>query len=464
MLELKNKQYQESLVSKWAPVLDAGKGIEDEQKRISTAMVLESTQKDFEKRGMVTEAETGMGTGGTVNNGANPVNPADNGVLGGGRQGDNNWPSIVIPTVRRIFPELMAHELVGVQPMTGPIGFAFALRAKYGENGQLGVGNLDGSANEIGYNTVKTDYTGVSGALPTSANGGGDNYWSSYLGADYSDFNGQGQTTQNGEYVNINEKYPMAKFDLVKAAVEAKSRKLAANWSPELAEDMMAMHGVDVDGEMINILTYEVGAEIDRQLLTEMVKSSITGGMTSNWSPVSADGRHQLERISTLMTQINDKSNEIATNTRRGSANFVITSPKVTAVIQRLNSNAFVSANGASMPSVPGTGVGSLVKVGLINDGTQLLIRDTFAQGNFALLGYKGNSPWDAGVIYNPYIPLQLMRAVKDADFTPEVGVRTRYGVMGNVWGSANYYQFIAINDLTDTSLIGDQGGRVFTY
>ena len=356
----------------------------------------------------------------------------------------------------------MAHELVGVQPMTGPIGFAFALRAKYGNNGLLGDGTLRRS-DEIGYNNMDTRYTGASGLLATSADGGTDNYWSSYLGADYSDFNGQGQNTADGEYVDINDKYPMAKFDLVKAAVEAKSRKLAANWSPELAEDMMAMHGVDVDGEMINILTYEVGAEIDRQLLTEMVKSAITGQMTSSWSPVSADGRHQLERISTLMTQINDKSNEIATNTRRGSANFVITSPKVTAVIQRLNSNTFVSANGASMPSVPGTGVGSLVKVGLINDGTQLLIRDTFAQGDFALLGYKGNSPWDAGVIYNPYIPLQLMRAVKDADFTPEVGVRTRYGVMGNVWGSENYYQFIAINDMTGQTLEAD-GGRVFTY
>jgi len=163
------------------------------------------------------------------------------------------------------------------------------------------------------------------------------------------------------------------------------------------------------------------------------------------------------------MTSINDKSQEIATATRRGSANFVITSPKVTAVIQRLNSNSFVSSNNASMPSVPETGVGSLVKVGLINDGTQLLIRDTFAGGNFALLGYKGNSPWDAGVIYSPYIPLQLMRAIKDSDFTPEVGVRTRYGVMGNVWGSSNYYQFIAINDLTDTHLAAD-GGRVFMY
>ena len=459
MLELKNKQYQESLVSKWAPVLDAGKGIEDEQKRISTAMVLESTQKDFEKRGMVTEAETGMSTG--VNGGANPVDPATNGVLG---TGDNNWPSIVIPTVRRIFPELMAHELVGVQPMTGPIGFAFALRAKYGSNGQLGVGDIDGSGNEIGYNTNDTRYTGTTGAI-SGSDVSGEDYWSNYLGdtTTFNQFNGRGQDTQAGEYANINEGYPMAKFDLVKAAVEAKSRKLAANWSPELAEDMMAMHGVDVDGEMINILTYEVGAEIDRQLLTEMVKSAITGNMTSTWSPVSADGRHQLERISTLMTQINDKSNTIATNTRRGSANFVITSPKVTAVIQRLNSNTFVSANGASMPSVPGTGVGSLVKVGLINDGNQLLIRDTFAQGDFALLGYKGNSPWDAGVIYNPYIPLQLMRAVKDADFTPEVGVRTRYGVMANVWGSENYYQFIAVNDMTSSTLAAD-GGRVFTF
>jgi len=456
MIELQDKQYQEQLVTKWSPVLDAGDPITNPQKRISTAMVLESTQKDFEKRGMITEDESGMGVG-VAGNGT-----ASTGVLG---TSDYHWPSIVIPTVRRIFPQLMAHELVGVQPMTAPIGFAFALRAKYGANGQLGVGNLDLSTTELGYNTVDTRYTGVSGLLDGTAASATTtlDFWSSYFGAANTTFRGQGQSTATGEYATLNGTYPMAKFDLIKAGVEAKSRKLAANWSPELAEDMMAMHGIDVDGEMINILTYEVGAEIDRQLLTEMVKSAITGGKTSTWTPVSADGRNQIERIGTLMTSINDKSQEIATATRRGSANFVITSPKVTAVIQRLNSNSFVSSNNASMPSVPETGVGSLVKVGLINDGTQLLIRDTFAGGNFALLGYKGNSPWDAGVIYSPYIPLQLMRAIKDSDFTPEVGVRTRYGVMGNVWGSSNYYQFIAINDLTDTHLAAD-GGRVFMY
>jgi len=455
MVELQDKQYQENLVKKWGPVLDAGEAINEEQKRISTAMVLEATQKDFEKRGLVTE-EAGMGTG-IAGDGT-----AATGVLG---PNDYHWPSIVIPTVRRIFPKLMAHELVGVQPMTGPIGFAFALRAKYGSNGQLGVGNLDQSSSEIGHSTVDTRYTGVSGLLAGTEASATTNvdYWSSYFGTDNVNFRGQGQTTANGEYADVNGTYPMAKFDLIKAAVEAKSRKLAANWSPELAEDMMAMHGVDVDGEMINILTYEVGAEIDRQLLTEMVKSAITGGKTSTWSPVSADGRNQIERIGTLMTQINDKSQDIATATRRGSANFVITSPKVTAVIQRLNSNAFVSSNSAGMPSVPETGVGSLVKVGLINDGTQLLIRDTFAQGNFALLGYKGTSPWDAGIVYAPYIPLQLMRATKDADFTPEVGVRTRYGVMGNVWGSENYYSFIAIDGLTGETCNAD-GSRYFMY
>jgi hypothetical protein len=455
MVELMDKQYQEGLVQKWGAVLDAGESITDEQKRISTAMVLESTQKDFEKRGLVTE-EAGMGTG-IAGDGS-----ASTGVLG---PNDYHWPSIVIPTVRRIFPQLMAHELVGVQPMTAPIGFAFALRAKYGTNGQLGVGNLDQSGNEIGYNTVDTRYTGVSGLLQgTEASASTDqDYWKSYFGTSNTEWRGQGQVTANGEYAQVNNDYPMAKFDLIKAAVEAKSRKLAANWSPELAEDMMAMHGIDVDGEMINILTYEVGAEIDRQMLTEMVKSAITGGKTSTWTPVSADGRNQLERIGTLMTQINEKTQDIATATRRGSANFCITSPSVTAVLQRLNSNAFVANQGATMPSLPATGVGSLVKVGLINDGTQLLVRDTFAQGDYAMLGYKGSSPWDAGIIYSPYIPLQLMRATKDADFTPEVGVRTRYGVMGNVWGSENYYQFIAIEDMKNTTLAGD-GSRVFTY
>jgi len=447
MFGLVDKKYQSTVLNKWDGILEAGASIGNESTKLSTAMVLETTQRDFIRKGLLTE--TGMSVGDTNVGGGDT-----SGMLATGQM---NWPSIVIPMVRRIFPTLTAHELVGVQPMNGPIGFAFAFRAKYGGNGNLGVGNLADSG-EIGHNTMNTAYTGTSGNIGATVTSG--DYWAAYSGDSGA---GGGQATATGEYATVDGTYPSATFDFIKKGVEAKTRKLAAHWSPELAEDMQAMHGVDVESEMINILTYEIGAEIDRQLISEQVKAAIAGGNTSTWTPVSADGRNQLERIATLLTEVVDRSNTIATNTRRGAGNFVVASPKVTTVLQRLGSNAFVRADNAAMPSVPANGIGALVKVGLINDGSQLLVRDTYAgaSGNYALVGYKGQHPGDSGIIYCPYIPIQLQHAIKDGTLTPEVGARSRYGVMNSVWEAANYYQFIKIDDMTATSL-GADGSRIF--
>jgi len=470
MGELYDNKYAASILNKWNTVLEAGPAIENDQVKLTTAMVLENTERDFRRQGLITE-ETGASVNPTL--GASEVAPATNGVLG---TSDFHWPSIVIPMVRRIFPSLISHEIVGVQPMNGPIGFAFAFRAKYGTNGQLGLGNLDlgtsnantgdlafGNGTEIGYNYVDSRYTGVSAAATAATTG---TMWSAYAGSTGQRFvDGQGQTTGAGEYNDVNSTYPMAKFELVKAAVEAKTRKLAANWSPELAEDMMAMHGIDVEAEMINILTYEIASEIDRQLLNEQVKVAITANKTSVWDAVSADGRNQIERIGTLLTQLNLMSNKIAETTRRGSANFCIASTRVTSLLQRLNAESFTPVTKGAIPSLPNSGVGSLIKVGLINGGAQLLIRDTFAGGNYALLGYKGTHQGDSGVVYCPYIPVQMMKAVKTDNFTPEVGARTRYGVLNNVWGSGNYYQFLALNNLSGVGLAGDDAGtRQFTF
>lgn len=471
MGELFDHKYAEKIVAKWAPVLEAGPSIENDQVKLTTAMVLENTEKDFKRQGLITETNgmVSQGTGG-IAGAADPVAPASNGVLG---TSDFHWPSIVIPMVRRIFPSLISHEIVGVQPMNGPIGFAFAFRARYGANGQLGIGNLDlstsnantgdlsvGNGTEIGYNYVDSRYTGVSADAVTGT------MWQAYTGITGGRFvDGQGQNTGIGEYNNVGDGYPMAKFELIKQSVEAKTRKLAANWSPELAEDMMAMHGIDVEAEMVNILTYEIAAEIDRQLLNEQVKVAITGGKTSVWTPVSADGRNQIERIGTLLTQLNLMSNKIAETTRRGSANFCIASTRVTSVLQRLNANGFAPSAKGSIPSLPNSGVGSLIKVGLINAGAQLLIRDTFAGGDYALLGYKGSHQGDSGVVYCPYIPVQMMKAVRTDNFTPEVGARTRYGVLNNCFGSANYYQFVACQNMSGVGLAGDDDGtRQFTF
>lgn len=473
MNDILDKNVTAKLLAKWAPVLEAGAPITSEAVRISTAMVLENTEKDFRMKGQINEAEAGMidtGSGGIAGS-ASPVNPGANGVLG---VSDFHWPSIVIPMVRRIFPALISNEIVGVQPMSGPVGFAFAFRARYGANGSLGAGDLDlatgaetnppnSTGTEIGYNMVDARFTGTSA---TALTGDAATMWASYTGANPRFVDGEGAHTGLGEYATGNNTYPMARFELLKAAVEAKTRKLGANWSPELAEDMQAMHGIDVESEMINMITYEIAAEIDRQLLNEQVKAAITGQKTSTWTPVSADGRNQIERIGTLLTHLNIKSNQIAETTRRGAANYCVASTRVTSLLQRLNAEAFTPSNKGSIPALPNSGVGALIKVGMINAGSQLMIRDTFAQGDYALLGYKGEHRGDAGVIYCPYIPVQMMKQVNYTNFTPVLGARTRYGVLNSVWGSSNYFQFVSCADMTSVGLAneyGTFGGRVFT-
>jgi len=458
----------QKLKAKWAPVLEAGPAIDSEEKKLTTAMVLETTHRSFVQRGLIVEGDTGMNTG-LAGDGS-----VANGVLGAN---DFHWPSMVIPMVRRIFPALISQEIVGVQPMTGPIGFAFAFRAMYGANGRLGVGDYNPqvpapsngvigtgipnvSGAEIGYNNVFTQYTGASAVAPSDA------YWAAYAGTSIEDGVGAGLGTDS-EYAKLNDKYPMAKFQLIKQGVEAKTRKLGAQWSPEVAEDMMAMHGIDVESEMVNTVTYEIAAEIDRQLLNEQVKVAITGAKTSTWTPVSADGRNQIERIGTLLTHLNTKSNKIAEATRRGSANFCIASTGVTSILQRLAADAFQPSSKGAIPSLPNSGVGSLIKVGLINGGAQLLIRDTFAGGNYALLGYKGEHRGDSGVVYCPYIPVQMIKAMNPETLTPVLGARTRYGVLNNVWGSANYFQFVKIDNLEGAGVAneyGTIGQRVFTF
>jgi hypothetical protein len=430
-------------------------------------------------------------------------------------------PNVVMPLLRRVFPDLMANELVGVQPMNGPIGYALALRAKYNYNGLVGDGHLPEWREIGGVTPPDTRYTGwdktaeseltgdygpygadmpkksnkaladvpsadhdltafhdddlsgdVEGFGPfhkdyaeAAKNPGTDkdgkplpalkkeDFWDAYAGTNAARYSGFGaDVIPQTEYASLLDgTYPTVGFDLIKAGVEAKSRKLAAQWSPELAEDMQAIHGIDVEAEMVNILSYEVGAEIDRQILTAMVKAAITGGSVSVWNPATADGLDQMGRLATLLTKITVEAQAISFRTRRGNANFVVTSPRVTGLLQQMTMNKYVNiTNGGSVPTVPQTGNGSLQKQGLINDGSQLLVRDAYAQGDYVLMGYKGATAQDSGMIYCPYIPLTLTRTQRHDTGTPAILARTRYGLMDSPWDARLYYHFIKITGLSD--------------
>jgi hypothetical protein len=481
------RDYRERVLARWQPVLDADGGITNEEIRISTALVLENTQREG---GIVNESYTGainslggMGAGpsGNSNGGGTFGTDTNYGA------GDSRIPSIVVPTLRRFYPELIAHEIVGVQPMNGPVGFAFAIRAKYGVNGG-GVGGKDapnGANSEIGYNYIDSTFTGTSGLATQQLSGnymqGGtamlpgvgatttaNAYWEAFAGADGSAAslraNGLGANLTDAEWWKIGEDMPMANFAIEKGIVEAKSRKIAANWSLELQEDLMNMHGISMDNEMVRIMGYEIKAEIDRQILGEIVKSTIVGGSDycSHWTPVSADGRNQEERIGTLYTQILLKAQEIAIKTRRGPGNKLVVSPTVAALLERLRDFTGFFAVDQKGSNVNTNVGGQIAKIGTLRQGAIDVYRDTFAGGQYALLTYKGANNMDSGVVYCPYVPFQMMRAIGTQDFSPRIGMRTRYGILSNLYGSALYSSFIKIDGITST--VAADGGRVFTY
>lgn len=471
--------HQRKLLKKWSAILESGKKIESEATKIALAQVLENTRNYYRMKGMLNEAGTPNRAGirGYTPNGVIGQGPVSDkgsaGVMKGansypytnydgtpdGGYGDYYLPNVVMPMLRRIMPDLIANDLVGVQPLNGPVGYALAYRPIYGQNGEVGVGSLTSNA-EIGFNPTDTRWTGSAAltANPPSSDLTAESVqtdaWNAYAGNGIGQWLGTGQEVGTAEYALLGQNYPTVSFGLVKSAVEAKTRKLAAHWSPELAEDMQVMHGIDVEKEMVNTLTYEVGAEIDRQIITEMVKAAITGNSIGEWNPAHADGLDQMGRLATLLTQITVEANQIAVKTRRGNANFVVTTPRICALLQQLSMNKFTSFKTTdAVPTTPDTGVGALAKVGLVNDDQQLLVRDSYAATgsmDYILLGYKGKQPGDSGIIYMPYIPLQLSKVIQPGTFTPSVGARTRYGIMSSPWDAKNYYTFIKVTGMNE--------------
>lgn len=463
--------HQKKLLKRWEKILESGTPIADQNVKTNVALMLENTMQYFKLHGMLNEAGVAQADivgdkakGATVLTGKTGYSAFDGSE---NAYGDFYLPNVVFPMLRRIMPDLLANDLVAVQPLHGPVGFALAFRPTYADKTGIGLGDHADARkvdNEIGYNPVDTTHTGIEGGL-TAVNGdviSGDLTANSFLSAYSNDARWFGQGAKIGEFNEFMElaDYPKVSFNLMKSTVEARTRKLAAHWSPELAEDMQIMHGIDVEREMVNTLTYEVGAEIDRQIVTDMVKAAIVGGSTSTWTPVSADGLDQMGRAATLMMQIAMEAQQIAIRTKRGNANFLITTPRICAMLQMMGMNKFTSfKNGANMPSVPDTGVGALSKIGLINDDSMLLIRDAHVQAadsDYVLMGYKGKQAGDSGIIYCPYVPLQLSKVMQPGSFTPSIGARTRYGLMNNPWDAKNYYAFMKITDMTTPYAWGD--------
>jgi hypothetical protein len=464
-----------SLLEKWAPVLDYSSdnvaAITDDHSRLNTAILLENQEAYCLNEAGVNQAGAGgvFGAAGTASMGhGGAMTPASDFYA----QGDARLPKILIPMIRRTFPELITNEIVGVQPMSGPVGLAFALRYKY-EADSLGADGIDGKAfssserdaagaangKEVGYQELDTRFTGTSS---DKLSGGGE--FGDLLGEDA----GVAEALKNYE---LTGKIPQMVVSFEKTAVEAGTRRLAARWSVELEQDLKNMNGIDIDTELTNAMSYEIQAEIDREMLMRMVQVACVAGDgkgVSTWSPASADGRWMAERNRDLYAKIIVEANRIAIRNRRGAANFLVATPRVCAILEMLPEFQWMQVQG----NVNTQPVG-IARVGNLG-GRFNVYRDTRTEAQhkdyreagadsrntrleYVLLGYKGPEFYDTGIIYCPYIPVMVQRTVGPNDFAPRVGLLTRYGVVDNIFGADLYYHVIVVKNLGDSFTPGTQ-------
>lgn len=458
----------DALLEKWAPVLDYSsdtvKAIDNDTNRINTAILLENQEK-----WCIEESNT-SGTGVFGGNAGGQYSPGTGQIRSGDTYApqDARLPKILIPMIRRTFPELISNEIVGVQPMSGPVGLAFALRYTYQSEtlgtgidgktipqpGQALPGGFNGTVanRELGYQHLDTRFTGTS----STELSGRDGTWA---------FSEQDRgVAQILSAFEITGNIPQVEVKFEKTAVEAGTRRLGARWSVELEQDLKNMNGIDIDSEITNAMSYEIQAEIDREMIMRMIQSALNAGPGAGysfWSPVSADGRWLVERNRDFYQKLIIEANRIAVRNRRGAANFIVATPRVCAILEMLPEFQWVPVQGDV--STQPTGIAKVGSVG----GRFSVYRDTRTevqnqgiygdQGyagapsnpiEYALLGYKGSEFYDTGIIYCPYIPIMVQRTIGPNDFAPRVGLLTRYGVVDNIFGANLYYHVVIVSGL----------------
>ena len=481
-----NKDYAQQLVEKWGPILDFKSDkvseITNETTRLNTAVLLEN-----QEQWCLRESGNSAATGGVFGD-----HQGTAGVFSGDRYatGDARLPKVLIPMIRRTFPELITNEIVGVQPMTGPVGLAFAMRYKY-EDTALGYGGKDGESwgdgslgpgslgentsasnqKELGYNYLNSAFTGErSPALSGNDESvEGKELWNNLL-----EDAGVGAALEAFE---LSSKIPQITVSFEKTAVEARTRRLAAKWSVELEQDLKNMNGIDIDAELTNAMSYEIQAEIDREMIARMIQVCLNAGNGvgySTWSAISADGRWSGERARDFYNRIVVEANRVAIRNRRGAANFIIATPRICAILETLPNFTWMPVNG----NVNTQPVG-IAKVGSVGGRFQIY-RDTRTEAqlnagytrsnkgggygygenetpaaarnqhavDYALLGYKGAEYYDSGIVYCPYIPVMVQRTIGPNDFAPRVGLLTRYGVVDHIFGANLYYHLVICTGL----------------
>ena len=410
------------LVEKWSPVLneESAGGIKDSHKRAVTAVVLENTEKALrEERSQQNYMTENAGAPGNATSSA------------------SNWDPVLISLVRRAMPNMMAYDLCGVQPMTGPTGLIFAMKSRYGAGATTSTEALFNEAETARSGdssvTENSNPSGLSGIDATAGDASGD---SSLDSERVTGGTAGGMSTADAEALGVTggSAFTEMGFTIEKATVTAKSRALKAEYSLELAQDLKAIHGLDAETELANILSTEILAEVNREVVRTINSQAKTGCLQSSTAlngifnmSTDADGRWSVEKFKGLIVQIERESNVIAKETRRGKGNFIVCSSDVASALHASGMLDYAPALSTTL-NVDDTGN---TFAGVLNGRTRVYI-DPYSGTDYCNVGYKGTNPYDAGLFYCPYVPLTMVRAVGEDTFQPKIGFKTRYGMVSN--------------------------------
>jgi len=439
----------EEIQNKWSPVLDHPElnKIGDIHRRSVTAQLLENTERAMQENGGYAPQSL------LETSGALPTS------LTGGSA---NYDPVLISLVRRAMPNLIAYDICGVQPMTGPTGLIFALHPKY--DGQAS-GNTEAFYSEA--NTGQSSY-GQGNTMTTIGDSNVGNYASNasiVVSGNSQLYNFAGGTgTAQAEALGStsNADFRQMSFAIDKVQVTARSRALKAEYTIELAQDLKAIHGLDAETELSTILSAEILAEINREVIRTIQVTAVTGAADTTTAgtfdlDIDSNGRWSVEKFKGLMFQVEREANQIAKQTRRGKGNIIICSSDVASALQMAGVLDYAPALNSNNLQVDDTGN---TFAGILNGRIRVYI-DPYSSGHYMVVGYKGSSSFDAGLFYCPYVPLQMVRAVGQDTFQPKIGFKTRYGIVANpfnkgatmsdgtlVQNTNQYYRRVLINNI----------------
>lgn len=416
-----------TLVEKWQPILEHENmpKINSVEKKKSIAMMLENYQTESRKSSSIMEDATPSNVTGNI----------------------SKYDPILISLIRRAMPNMIAYDVCGVQPMTGPTGLIFAIRPKY-----VTGASPFGTNPDAFYNEVDTDWSGTgahAGNDPrvlNSADGGTTPPVGGFT-------TGTGMTTAAGETLGIGATlFNEMGIEIEKVIVEAKTRALKATYSLEMAQDMKQIHGLDAETELANILTSEVLAEVNREVIRTIYVTAKPGSQQGDLAQAGiynldtdSNGRWSAEKFKGMLFQIDREANRIAKDTRRGKGNWLICSSDVASALSMAGVLDYAPALSSDL-QVDDTGN---TFAGILNGRYRVFI-DPYAEGDFWVIGYKGMNSYDAGIYYAPYVPVQMMKAVSDDTFQPKLGLKTRYGMVANPFAQGTQKGAGALNANTN--------------